>query len=188
MEVDFSKICRDYLALRGESPDLLPLLEEGEESAVLTLARELEARLLQTAIEATLELPTDLNETVKSLSTYLKVGSGASAQIHLPDDYLKFHSLRLADWKEPLYALEPEDSLRRELGSNAPSWMFCSCHPMVTEHRDAEGLCLKIYGSKALEQKAELLYAPRPRYADGVLYIATAAYGLMLKKLLSAAG
>lgn len=60
MEVSIETVIRDYLALRGESPDLLPVLEEGEDSAVLTLADELKARLPVAAVEATVMTPTQL--------------------------------------------------------------------------------------------------------------------------------
>ena len=60
MEVTLKRIVRDCLALRGESPDLLPVLEEDEKSAVLTIEDEISVRLPYEAVAATLLTPVGL--------------------------------------------------------------------------------------------------------------------------------
>lgn len=82
MLVKIEQVCRDYLALRGESPDLLPHLEEGEEGAVLTLSRELEVKIKPAAVAAALEVAAHLqHDTVKM-----------TRDIWSAKDYLKPHS------------------------------------------------------------------------------------------------
>lgn len=60
MNITLNQIVRDFLALRGESPDLLPLLEEGEDSAVLTLSRQVAANIPMAAVDATVSVPASL--------------------------------------------------------------------------------------------------------------------------------
>lgn len=68
MNYKLTKVVSDFLALRGESPDLLPTLEEGEDSAVLTLAARLEAELPAAAIAATVMTPASLlGDTAKAI-------------------------------------------------------------------------------------------------------------------------
>ena len=183
MDFKIDRIIRDYLALRGESPDLLPVLEEGEDSAVLTLARELTTRLPEAAIKATLATPRLMHDELKKMETKVTPDPAGHGIIRLPSDYLSFYSLKLKDWKEELTAIEPPDTLRRALGSNAPPWMICSERPMAIEERDSEGLFLKIYGSDAFDLGATLFYAPRPEFDGEILTISQAAYYLMLYEL-----
>lgn len=83
MERQIDGILRDYLALRGESPDLLPVLADGEDSAVLTLADQLKARLLPAAVEATATTP----EALMGDAARLIVRT--AGEPYLPRDYLK---------------------------------------------------------------------------------------------------
>ena len=186
MKISFSQICRDYLALRGESPDLLPLLGDGEESAVLTLRDELRVRIPSAAIKATLEAcPLSLDELREVVATPLPEAGGVLV-VSMPDDYLKLYSLRMADWKESVRSVEPPGTLRYELGANAPEWMVCADRPMVCEQRNAEGIRLRIFGSRSEAPPGELLYVPIPDFDDGdSLVISASAYRLMLKCLLA---
>ena len=190
MTVTLDRIIRDYLALRGESPDLLPELEEGEDSAVLTLARALTVRLPEAAVEAVRATPR--LELEPTALTGVAASSGAPQAlraatpvltIRLPSDYLLFYSLRMQDWSEPLTALEPEGTLRRALGARAPAWMVCRHRPMAVEERDAEGRYLKVYGTEAAEQPYELLYVRRPAFDGVVVTLPEAAYGRLLAAL-----
>lgn len=182
MKVTIEKVVRDYLALRGESPGLLPLLEEGEEgAAVLTLADELRVKIPALAEKAAMETPAARAGEISSAEGALTVNKAGYATVRLPDDYLKLHSIRMDDWAEPLRRTEPEDSLRRALGANAPQWMICRQNPMVVEERDKEGLYLKIYGSSSTDRPAELLYIPRPLFDGEILTIGEAAYRRMLE-------
>lgn len=182
MKIPFSQICRDYLALRGESPGLLPLLEEEEESAVLPIALELEARLLPAAEQATLALMPHQHDELRAAEPTTEADVSGALRVRLPDDYLRLHALRMTDWREPLTGPEPSGSLRRALGAHAPAWMICQCHPMVTEEADAHGSFLKVYGSQG--QVAEFLYVPRPSFNGETLTISRAAYRPMLQLLL----
>lgn len=184
MIIPFSKVCRDYLALRGESPDLLPLLEEGEEGAVLTLADELKVRLPQAALQASLEAhPSAPGEVVESMVSPL-VAPGGVLLIRLPSDFLKLCSIWMADWREPVYDVEPSGSLRRILGANAPGWMVCPHRPMVCEDCDADGPFLRVFGSRSSGASARLLYMPRPAFDGETLKICASAYQPMLRLLL----
>ena len=174
------QVIRDCLAVRGESPGLLPLLEEGEESAVLTISDQLKATLISQATEATLKAdPLRLDE-LKTLETVPKVENEGWMKVRMPADYLKLHTLRMSDWNEALTEVEPEGSLRRALGANAPEWLICRERPMVTEGRDTEGIYLKIYGSESGKAPAELLYVPLPRLENDTLVISEAAYSIFL--------
>ena len=181
MIISFENVVRDYLALRGESPDLLPVLEEGEESPVLTLATELKAKLPAMAIEATKETPSLFLDEIRSVEAKFEMETPRIARVRMPDDYLAFHSLRMADWKEPLRSPEPVEALRWALGGNAPEWMICTERPMVKEERDAEGLWLKVYGSEAFDLPANILYVPIPEFDGETLVISRAAYLRMIK-------
>lgn len=182
MKISFSQVCRDYLALRGESPDLLPLLEEGEESAVLTLRDELLARLPAMAVKATLETPVLWLDETRTFEGALLVSDGGVFTARMPADYLRLVSVRMADWKEPLTCPEPPGSLRDALGANAPAWMTCRCRPMVREERDADGISLKIYGSSAGASAGTgtIVYAPVPTIDGEWLVISSAAYRRMI--------
>lgn len=183
MDYSLDRVIRDFLALRGESPDLLPLLEEGEESAVLTLARELQARLPAAAIEATLAVPPLYLDELKSSDGMVKLDMKGYGVARMPPDYLKLYSLRMQDWKEPVREVEPMESLRWALGANAPSWMICPHRPMVVEERDADGIFLKIYGSSALSSNASILYVPLPCFDGETLTMSRAAYLKMMQLL-----
>lgn len=180
MEVRIDDMVRDYLALRGESPDLLPQLGEGEESAVLTLRRQLLASLPAAAAKATMETPRLFLDEIRSLDVSPEVPEVGVPRYRMPNDYLMFYSLRMADWKEPLEAVEPADSLRRALGARAPAWMVCRDHPMVVEERDADGIVLKVYGSDAFDLPASILYVPQPTVVGDVLRISRGAYWRLL--------
>ena len=183
MNIPFSQICRDYLALRGESPDLLPVLEDGEESPVLLLADELRVKIHEAAVKATLETPSIYLDEIKSFATSPLFEDGGAIILRLPSDYLKFYSLRMPDWKEAVRTLEPSDSLRSALGANAPPWMICAERPMVTEHRDAVGIFLRVLGSKSESSTKELYYIPLPAFDGDTLTISKAAYHTMLNSL-----
>ena len=185
MRITIQQVCRDYLALRGESPDLIPELEEGEDSAVLTLRDELLARLEAEAVRATLETPRAfLDEIITAPAQAIATDSAGYLKIPLPDDYLRLYSLRMADWKEPVYDTEPADSLRWILGANAPKWMICRHRPMAGEDREAGVRILKVYGSEATGVRAyTLLYVPRPQLDGEELAISRAAYYKMMKNI-----
>lgn len=187
MKIAFSQVCRDYLALRGESPDLLPLLEEGEESAVLTLSRELATRLEEAAVEATLSTPTVFLDEIRTVEAECEsdtFGRRPAVIIRVPSDYLKLCSLQMADWAEPLREVEPTDSLRWALGGDAPEWMICPKRPMIREERDAKGVFLRVYGSQAADLSARLTYVPAPVFDGETLTVSRSAYLRALSSLI----
>lgn len=183
MKVTLKQVYRDYLALAGESPDLLPELGLGEGSAVLQLVDEVGVRLPEAALRATMETAAISADGLREHMPALLVGTGRYAIARMPDDYLRLHSLRMRDWREPLTETEPLESLRARLGGGAPAWMFCPRHPMVLEARDTEGVYLKIYGSRQLDVPAELLYVCTPKIDGDQLEIAASAYHRMLEIL-----
>lgn len=184
MRVTFEELMRDYLALRGESPDLLPRLTDGEDvSAVLTLSRELRAKLPSAAVKATLGTPLIFIDEVKETQPEMTLDSRGCIQVRLPDDYLRLYSLRMQDWREPVREPERSDSLRWRLGGNAPEWMCCTEHPMVVEDRDAAGMMLCVYGSEAYDMPATLLYVPFPSFDGNVLTISRASYRRIFDEL-----
>ena len=178
MKISFEQVCRDYLALRGESPDLLPLLEEGEGSAVLTLTDELRVRLPAAAVAATMETPLFLLDETGDATGAECTDRERYLEIRLPDDYLKLHTLLMPDWREPVKRTEPGDSLRWALGAEMPDWMVCRGRPMVVEDSDGEGKLLKVYGTTAA-RPSKLLYVPRPHFDGTTLTISGAAYEAM---------
>ena len=183
MKIPFSQICRDYLALRGESPDLLPRLEEEEEYPVLTLRDELMVILLEAAEAAVLQTPSIYLDEIRELTSAPLLDDGGVMILRMPENYLKLHSLRMADWKEPVREPEPEGSLRSVLGANAPKWMICAERPMVTEHRDAAGISLRVYGTASVAIPREMLYVPRPEFDGENLSLPGAAYPALLRIL-----
>lgn len=184
MKISIDQVIRDFLALRGESPELLPELAEGEESAVLTLARELRAKIPAAAVKATLETPHLFLDEIRSVVSDFTVVSGNCGLQRMPPDYLRLYSLQMADWKEPLRAVEPDGTLRSELGARAPQWMICHERPMVKEQRDTEGICLKVYGSEAFDLPATVFYIPFPEFDGQWLTISRGAYYIMLRSII----
>lgn len=184
MKVSMTQICRDYLALRGESPELLPLLDNDEqtESAVLTLEEELKVRRPEAAIKATLQTPRIYLDELKAADV-TPSHDGPWLKLRMPSDYLMLYSIRMDDWKESVTAIEPAESLRAQLGANAPAWMVCRHKPMVLQERDAEGIYLKVYGTDSEKAPLELLYVPVPAVKYGNLNISYASYGIMLNLL-----
>lgn len=176
MRISFETVVRDYLALRGESPGLLPVLEPGEDSAVLTLEAYLRTRLLPEAVRAAISLPLHEVDTLVSASPEPLADAGGTLILRMPDDYLRLHTLRMADWRESLYATEPFGSLRGALCANAPAWMFCTCRPMVREQRDAAGPYLRVFGSRSSSPPVTCLYVPRPSFDGTTLTLPAAAY------------
>lgn len=183
MKLKFADVVRDYLALRGESPELLPLLEEGEESAVLTLERELRARLPGEALKATLETPLLMLDEIREATGKFEMENARIGRLRLPDDYLKLYYIRMADWKQPVRRPEPEGSLRHSLGGDAPEWMICRENPMVTEERDPRGIYLRIMGSDAFDLPATVYYVPVPEFDGETLTISSGAYRLMMERI-----
>lgn len=183
MKITFQQILHDYLALRGESPDLLPLLEEGEESAVLTLRDQLRVELKARAIDATLATPPLWLDDIREITVKPTPERGGLAVISLPPDYLKFYSLQATDWKEPLMNTEPEESLRRKLGANAPGWMICAENPMAVEENTPEGKQLRVYGSDMPELGLTFRYIPLPYFDGESLIISEAAYSKLIALL-----
>ena len=183
MTLTFNQICRDYLASRGESPDLLPLLDEGEDSAVLTLSDQLRVQLPAMALDATLATPAVFQDEIQAVESIPESVDNGTLIFRMPDDYLKLHSLKMADWEEDVTEVEPADSLRYALGANAPEWMVCAERPMVKEVRDSLGIALHVYGSRRQGRAEQLLYVPRPAFDGEHLTISRAAYLTLLKNL-----
>lgn len=92
MTIPFSQVCREYLAARGESPDLLPVLQDGEESAVLTLESWLRTMLVPLAVKATLEADLTRIDDIAEVRLTPEFHDG-SALLTLPDDFLRFLTL-----------------------------------------------------------------------------------------------
>ena len=184
MQIAFTRVVGDYLALHGESPDLLPELQEGEDSAVLTIERQLRARLLPAAIEATLAVPPESLDTMKSASLAVTSNRAGYCEARAPSDYLRIYSLRMADWREPVWRPEEPGSLRHCLGANAPAWMVCPERPMVIEERDHEGVLFKLYATAEPDIPARLRYIPLPVFDGEFLIISQSAYCRLLCKCL----
>lgn len=92
MTIPFSQVCREYLASRGESPNLLPVLQDGEESAVLTLESWLRTMLVPLAVKATLEADLTRIDDIAEVRLTPEFNDG-SAVLTLPDDFLRFLTL-----------------------------------------------------------------------------------------------
>lgn len=183
MKIPYSSVRRDFLALRGESPDLLPVLDDDEQSAVLTLDAFLRAAIPSAAIEATLRAdPLSLDE----IAVFNGKISWSSrwGYIEMPADYLKFHYLKLPEWEAGVSSPEPSSSLRFKLGPRLPLWMACDHNPMVVEERTPAGIRLKICGSSRQSVAPEsLLYIPLPKLEEEILTISGSAYALMMAAL-----
>ena len=187
MTVTYDRIRRDLLALLGESPGLSPILEEGEESGVLTLEEQLMVLLPSVAVEATLATPRlQLDEIEKASPQIEWNATGTAARIPLPADYLKFYSLRMAGWDRAVTEPEKPGTLREGLGAGCPSWMACAENPLVIEGRGDSGRFLTVVGIEGRPDGVEeLLYVPLPRLTEKKLRISGAAYPVMLRLLVS---
>ncbi|MCH5217328.1 MAG: hypothetical protein J1F07_02050 [Muribaculaceae bacterium] len=183
MLLPIDTIIRDFLALRGESPDLLPLLEEGEESAVLTLRRALEVRLAAAAVEATMQIDLfSLDELREVERPEVLAADGGRLTVRLPSDFLRLHTLRMADWKDAVHSVEQQGTLRQALGAAMPQWMACPEKPLVMLRRDTRGPYLSVRGSRATEALS-LIFVPQPVLDGDTLTLSRAAYPLLLEIL-----
>lgn len=187
MRVRIDDLRRDCLALLGESPGLSPVLEEGEESGVLLIEDELRARLLPLAAEATLETPLHWLDEIENCGNAIQWSEARTdGIIPLPSDYLRLYCLRLEGWRDHVYEPEPPDTLRAQLGARCPDWMACAENPLVVERTGPEGRCLMVKGVTSNPAKPEIfLYIPRPEIERDELRISSAAYPLLLEKLVS---
>lgn len=183
MRVTIDRLRRDYLALRGESPGLSPILEEGEESGVLMLEELLKVKLIPLAVEATLETPLLWLDEIEAASPAVE-WTGSVGRMRLPDDYLQLCSLKMSGWVQPVTRPEPSQTLRARLGARCPDWMACPEHPLVLEGRDAEGKYIIVKGVEGKPAEPELLlYVPLPHLTEKKLRISGAAYPRLLEKL-----
>lgn len=163
MTFRYDKIRGDVLALLGESPGLPNLLEEDEESNVLTIDRMLKPHLASCALQATLASdPLFLDEIVDIYPDIEWLGD-SHGRMRMPEDFLTLQVLKMTDWGEPLMHLEAEESLRGRLGSRAPGWLVNARRPMAMLRRDGSGLWLYFAGSDSHDGSPELLsYVRRP--------------------------
>lgn len=186
MLIPFEQIKRDFLALKGESPRLSSFLEEGEDSAVLTLEDQLKATVIPAAIKATLETEHIYLDEIEEIFPGIEWDERGTGKIRLPADYLALAEICMPDWAEGVNRPEPKDSLRNALRGNAPKWMTCSERPLVIEGRDRKGPFLKIYGSEPIYDEPEhLSYIPLPRFEGTDLRLSGAAYPAMIQYLLT---
>ena len=111
MLIPFSKVCHDFLAARGESPDLLPVLEDGEDSAVLTFEAWLRVMLVPKAVEATLAVSPDLLDDITEITLSPTI-SGKYASASLPPDFLRFLSLSIGEIPVPNVEIPDAATLR----------------------------------------------------------------------------
>lgn len=184
MLIPIKQIVKDFLAITGESPHLSPTLEEGEDSAVLTLEEMLRARLDDCAVKATLETEPVFLDEIEEIYPEIEWSDDGVGKIRLPSDYLKLMSLRMPDWAESVTETEPKGTLRDALRGNAPRWMACPCRPLVVEGRDRKSRFLRIYGSeRCYDEPDELLYIVRPTVEGDALRVSSAAYPRMLELL-----
>lgn len=182
MLIPFDKIRQDFLSLKGESPRLSPIYEEGEDSAVLTVEDQLKASLIPAAVKATLETEPIYLDEVEEIYPEIEWDDRGIGKIRLPQDYLALVEIWMPDWAEGVTRPEPKESLRNDLRGNAPKWMTCPERPVVVEGRDRKGPFLRIYGSSPIyDEPEQLRYIPRPRFEDSYLRISGAAYPTMLQ-------
>ena len=91
----------------------------------------------------------------------------------LPVDFMRLHSLRMADWPAPLSEESPGDRLLAALGDRAPKWMLRPLTPMLYVTPDSYGEGANLwFGPTSTSQPITALYVPRPVYEpeEGMLY------------------
>ena len=194
MIVPFSRICHDFLAVRGESPDLLPVLQDGEESAVLTLEAWLRTVLISRAVEATMH--TDPSRLEEFGEFTMKTGKGTGFEFLTPPaDFLRFISLSIGENAPPKTTLNKVSDLRfrrrkRDENEGLPDRNNSGGCTFWKERTEPEACILpdgRILIANSGEETAEektvtLRYVPRPFLdSSDLLHISEAAYEEMIK-------
>ena len=196
MIVPFSKICHDFLAVRGESPDLLPVLQDGEESAVLTLEAWLRTVLISRAVDATLR--TDPSRLEEFGEFTMKARKDTEFEILTPPaDFLRFISLSIGENAPPKTVLNDITNFRfrrRRKGdkneglpdrNNSGGIIFRKerTEPDAYILPDGRILIENSWEETAEEKAVTLRYVPRPFLdSSDLLHISEAAYEEMIKE------
>lgn len=188
MIIPFSKVCHDFMAAHGESPDLLPVLQDGEDSAVLTLEAWLRTMLIPKAIEATLQCDLQSLGEYEELTLRPSVNGGYSI-LELPDDFLRFISLSIGENPVPLTSVAEAAQIRFRLSKGK-----LPCRGLLDTSRSSvaasrlsldepkSSLFLLPDGRLLLDNIAEgsavtLRYVPKPFLdSSDLLHISEAAY------------
>ena len=184
MIVPFSKVCHDFMAAHGESPDLLPVLQDGEDSAVLTLEAWLRTMLIPKAIEATLQCDLKMLGEYEELTLRPSVTGGFSL-LELPDDFLRFVSLSIGENPVPLTSVADPAQIRFRLSKDK-----LPCRGLLDTSRSSfaapgepkSSLYLLPDGRLLLDNIEEgsavsLRYVPKPFLdSSDLLHISEAAY------------
>lgn len=196
MLIPFSRVCRDFLAVRGESPDLLPVLEDGEDSAVLTLEAWLRVMIIPKAVEATLAVPLDLLDEVEETTVVPTVSDGF-AVVTLPDNLLRFISVSIGENPIPVSVLPDLSALRFSPSNRAHrdfgALDFCGGRFLrkVSDSSDGNGGTVRLFrlpDGRLLAQGLSTATPLRLRYipipfldSSDLLHISLHAYHHLLK-------
>lgn len=180
----------DLVAIQlGEFPDWQAAVMAGGADPVL---RNIVRRAAPTALtEITLKLPPDQCRDVKPLAEHIHQntdwGFDCIYPCAMPADFLRLHSLRMPDWGAPLSEENPSDTLRLQLGENAPEWLAGrTLRPMLRIARNGDGACELWFGPTAHSTPAEAAYIAAPDYdsaSDSFVNVQPAAIVPLAEKL-----
>ncbi|MDE5843395.1 MAG: hypothetical protein K2H35_06640, partial [Muribaculaceae bacterium] len=86
----------------------------------------------------------------------------------LPDDFLRLHTLWMADWPRPLSEDEPGDPQRLSLGERAPKWMLTRrLRPMLRLMPATEAASAQLrFGPTSARRPLMSAYVPAPHFDD----------------------
>ncbi len=133
-----------------------------------SLSEPVKAALMPAAMAATESLTLADCTCLLDMRTHIRNGTDWGNEdiypCELPDNFLRLHSFRMRGWPHSLSEENPGDSLRRELGENAPEWLLKrSMRPFVELiPANSDSPAQIIYGPATVSEPEVALYVPRP--------------------------
>lgn len=175
MDIEIDRVVDLVALLKGEFSDWRLRCDAGCEGS--DLRQMVQALVEPIAVKLTLEAP------LERFSSPLDIRSDIYGQADwgdmedcgvydLPKNFLRLHSLRMADWPCTLSDEKRGDAQRLALGDVAPEWMRRRPRrPWVLLDRVGE-LTRMTFGGTQRRMPAQAAYIPRPRYEEeeGWLY------------------
>lgn len=135
---------------------------------------------------------TDTVDFRKYLCDNTDFGYGDILPCTLPSDFLRLHSLWMPDWPSPLTDEILPDTLRLELGENAPDWLSSrTTRPLYRIVDIGDGIKEMWFGPTKQRHPRQATYIPIPVYdkaSDTILNIQPAVIEPLAAKIAESIG
>lgn len=158
----------DLVALRmDEFPDCRTPPAPGTSSRV-TLAEMIEPVIEKMALRLTLATPLDGFSDPADMCAHIRAesdwGEEGYAEVQLPDDFCRLHSLRMAGWGRTLSDDNPGHPLSIALGDSAPGWATSNpLYPWLLTYTRQSATVMR-FGPATSAIPICASYIPKPHY------------------------